>query len=187
MISYQLSKRERTLLLIAGGLLLITILWIWVIEPFFSTWLELNGQIETTELLAEKYQRIINRQDQIYSSYRQFTRVAGFTASPEEESALLLRYVEKSAGNTAAILNIRPLPVAYSDRFEKYRIEVEFEAEFKSLVGFIYLLEQTKEPIRIERIRFYPQRQDAGLLRGKMTVTKMVLAAQNISLLEKTE
>lgn len=171
----RLTNREIILVVVALLFFICSEAWIWLIRPMLEEWTNVNNEIEAKELLLTKYSRIISRKDVLLAKNQHLTSLATNRESAEEETASLLGYVERSAGNSVSIINLRPLSVSHTEYYDKYRIEVEVEAAMNDLVKFLYKLESENKPIRIDKFRLSTGKSSSNLLRARMIVTKATI------------
>lgn len=171
----RLSSRERLILPLAAGCVLILLVDHAVFTPVWDMYISMEDRITEAEgtyvrnLVNFKRKEIVESD---YEKYRSFIRPAG---SDEEENASLLSEVEQLArSNQVVLVDMKPREVKSRQFHKEYAAELDAETEMEGLINFIYQMEQSPQIMKVSSAKLSAREALSNLVRARMTVTKTI-------------
>lgn len=171
-----LSKREKLILYLTLGLILLAFIYGLILEPLEKRWAKINKLILTREIKLKQNLRTISEKESISKEYQEYSRQVKAKGSDEKEIAALLQEVETIAAQTAVRLsNVKPGKIEDKKFYKLYILEVETEADIAPLTEFIYQLERSPQILSVRKLHLGTKSRRSSLLRGKLLITKVLV------------
>ena len=197
-----LNKRER---LIAGmtALMAVTaLLYSFVLEPAAIRWLSLSTEISSRQNVLSKDQRLFLMHEKIASEYASFSKYVelhdrndcqekwsgipparragcGMNSAQGLDTGMAdtMNFIEAaSKKDNCAIVNMKPLGGRSEASYKETLIEVTAEASMDAFSRFMYDIESSSnEMVRIKRFSLTPKPGQAGVLRGILIISKILV------------
>ena len=134
---------------------------------------ELEEVLITSDVGVDTTIKIINRIEERVARDK-YLNVDELNIILKEEIAALLNEVEKIArGASVEITDIKPRPTKEMLFYKKYLLEMDCQATMEKHIEFIYNLQQSKQLIRVERLKLSSQGKNNPLLKANMSITKV--------------
>lgn len=169
------TKRER--LLVAGtiSVALLAVAYNFVIEPVIGQWNSLDRKIRDKEVTLKKHSRILRDKNSIEKMKTEYAKYLGVKKlTPEEESAVVLSRIEKTARDTnVKITNIKPLSYKPFGNYDKSTFRVATESKLSELIKFIYELQSSDQLLKVERMVLRAKEGDATTIKSILNITKI--------------
>ena len=171
-----LSAREKKILLLTGGIVLLTVVYHFFSEPFFKEWRELTGNIQLAEARLQRTHFLLKRKSQIEPEFKKMTGTSLGEGESDEVATEMLQEVERLAQtHLLKILEMRPLPAKRKELFMEQGLEVSVEGTAGQFARFIYALRDTPTSMVIERLELSSKSGPDQRLRGSMLITTIHL------------
>ena len=169
-------KRERNILVIILGVLLVFAIYSLIFQPLMERISFLNKEIESKELKLKKNQRILNREKSATADYKKYERYLKQGISEEQEMASLLSEIEAIANQlNIQVSDMKPRKVKRIDFYNSFAVEIESEGRLQDILKFIYTLQSPPHLLRAEKVRLEKQASTSSLLKGYLLVTKILI------------
>lgn len=170
------SPREKLALVVAGGVVILTILIAGIILPYRTA-------------LARLDQRIASRQEQILEARTLVQRIKGMqaevaaterklsTKSAVPLVATLEGLVAEIAGKEK-LLGLRPQPVSAPAGFRQEKVEMSLEkVRLEQLVQLLHAIDSAKSALQSDSVKMRPRFEDPALLDVTLVVSSFVRAS----------
>jgi len=171
-----LTKRERTILSLCIGVILLSLLYNIIIEPVASRWIQLGNEVKIARLKLKKSSEILKRRLHIINQYEKLSSFIQLErGSDEEEIAILLSEVERLASSAGTrITDIKPGVSKGSGYFRKFIVEIESEGDIDKISKFIYEVQNSTHILKIEKLSINMKGTRDRSLKVNMLVTKLL-------------
>jgi len=171
-----LSKRERLILTLCIGIIALSILYAFVLEPFVNMWSGLNSEIESARLKLKKSTEILKRRREIAERYKNLSGyIKPQSGSDEEEIAQLLSEIEKLANTSnVRITDIKPKAARRSGYYKIYVVEVESEGNISTFTKFIYEIQNSPQLLKVKKLSLNMKGITDNLLKADILITKIL-------------
>ncbi len=171
----KLSKREKIGAFVGAAVLLILFLDSMVIKPVTARIRTLNKEIKASETQLNRYMRNLSREEAVLKEYEKYSKYVKKAGSDEEETAKILGEIETLARESnLALADMKPRMPRMIGFYKEYMVEIEVEGDMSSLVSFLYQLNNSTQLLRAEKVRLYPRKKGAAVIKGAMLVTKIL-------------
>ncbi|MBI2870120.1 MAG: type 4a pilus biogenesis protein PilO [Candidatus Omnitrophica bacterium] len=167
-----LSKRERAILLMTFGVVLVASGDRFILRPalgFFKSHLE---ELESTEAKLARNYALLAGQETVAGEYGRYAEVFGLIRTPEAETQETLKAVEQlGQGAQVKILDMKPLPVREGDFSNVFSLQLECEGSLEAIARFLLNIGESREGLRVEKMRLAAPRSGDKSLRANMQVS----------------
>ena len=173
----KLNQKEKALLFIVIGLIVIWIVYSLIIEPVYNKWVNLGKKVEISKIELKKGIKILKQRDYVRKEYDKYS--ANFMAkqSDEEEMALILNEIETQARKSyVRIVNMKPRRVARNEFHRTFYIDLDTEATMRNILQFIKNLKDSKLCLSVEQLTLNSRARDPSILVGKMSISRLGLS-----------
>lgn len=171
---FNLSKREKSVLYFAIGILLFSLVYTFILEPMLKKWTRLGGQILVKETKLKKNLRIISQREFIQSEYAKFVNFIETGGTDEEKITKLLGEIEgKANGAFVHITDIKPRQTKDFRDYRRFTVDLEIEASMENLSKFVYDLYSSSQFLRIEKLQLNAKGSQSNILNCHMLITKL--------------
>lgn len=170
------SPREKKLFYLAVISIIGILLYIFIIDPLWAKWQELNNNISNREKQLLRNIKILAQRDIIAQLYNQHAENIKMKGTIEEETAVILREIENIARTSNTyIADIKPQKVQDMEFYKEYFIELEAEGDIRDIAKFIYDLQNSEQILKVRYLRLNPKDDTGDVLKGYMIVTKILI------------
>lgn len=171
----KLPKKEKFGLFIAVVFVSVAALDRLVVDPITTRVQWINHQIEIAEKELERNLRNINQKEVIAEKYQKYVKYVKKVGSDEEEVAKLLGEIEELArGSTVYLVDMKPRTSKEIDFYKEYTVEVEAEGNVRSVVRFLYQLNNSTQLLRTEKLRLTLKEKDSSVIKATILITKIL-------------
>jgi Tfp pilus assembly protein PilO len=147
-----------------------------VFRPLSNRLATLNQEVRAKEVELMKGLRIDEQRDRIlkeYKSYEGYLRIKG---SDEEIISEFLREIERlGRESTVSLLDIKPQSTNKRGVYKEYIIEVRLEAPMKSIIDFLYRLNNSVLLLKVEKLVLSLKEESSDILKVNMSISGAVL------------
>ncbi|MBF0122844.1 MAG: type 4a pilus biogenesis protein PilO [Candidatus Omnitrophica bacterium] len=174
-----LSANEKKILGIAALFLLIALFDRLLIAPSMGQLKHLDDAIAKEESLISQNLRFLSYRDRIVAEASAFNEFyAKDTRAEEEVIADFLKKIEGLASQAQVELSkVSPSGQEAQKEFVKYFITLDCTGKFDAITNFIYLVNNSKELLRIEKMNIAGNQRDAEKVQSSLTISKMIIGA----------
>lgn len=169
----RLAPRERLMVLGAGGVTLLLILWLGVIDPIFDSLARLDRDVargrddaSTIGELVARYRALRGEVDKLEKS-----------ATSDQGGASLFAQLESIAVPIAGrerIIAMNPSTRAVGNELQEELVEVRIEGiTMRALVSLLYAVESRDPPIAVERLAVKRQYKDQSRVDATVVVSRL--------------
>jgi len=149
-----LSKREKLILFAVLGLLIFSIIFNFVIEPFLVKNENLNQEINAAKRKLRKYVYLLSQKDYIQSKYSKFSQNL---KRPEEGRDIFVNALTAIEGianvSNIRIIDIRPQNQKSQEADKEILIELKTEGRTEGYLQFLYNIENSLSLLRIKKFQ----------------------------------
>lgn len=172
----RLSKKERTGLTFALGILLIAGLDRLIIGPIKGRFSKVNQQIKISEKQLGHDLRNVHLKEQIEKEFEKYVEYVERSGSDEEELAKILKEIQSLTDSANVYLaTTKPQPPKSVDFYKEYSVEIETEGEIEQITKFLHSINVSPQLLRVERLRISNKEEEAKTLKTSMLITKVLV------------
>jgi Tfp pilus assembly protein PilO len=172
-----LIPRGRTAWTLLGGGLLTGGVMIGVLAgPVRSALALVDESVARQEERLARNLSMVASKEEVARAYASVGRAIAKQGSTSECRNTMLAEIEKEASDAGVVLSAtKPREPRCEKDFEEHEVGIEIEGSMKALVRFLYGIESSPQLLRVERLVLDAKTDgEAGVLRGNLTVTKVV-------------
>lgn len=160
-----LNKRERTLLAVTVGVVVIGGNWL-LFTPLTNRWRKVNSEIKKQRELLDGMRATLKRQPEWQEQYDKLQAKMGSSAEHFATTTDVVKKIEEVA-TTAGVLmsNRRPMAIVEKDVYRELPVQCSFEATIDSLVKFLQGMQTGSGFIIIDQLRIQPRPDSSGILK----------------------
>lgn len=148
-----LSHRERTAAALTAAILLMTGIYVFVLEPVVNQWLTVHQRAEAAETELRDLQSLVKHRDDIE---RDFTNLRDAVAIGPTEHALkvaLLSEIDTLARNLGlAVASIKPTTVSEEGAFVRLAVELQVRCEAHTLLRLMQKMQESAHLLNTEAL-----------------------------------
>lgn len=164
-----ISKREKSILIITAAVIVSALFFNFVIEPFFKTWKRVNNQILVKKTALKKDLRLLENRDVIISEYNTYTEST-------KNISKILGYIEKKADSLGIKTeNIKPRSVVQKEFYKEYVIELEIEGALSAINKFASELLKSPTFITLKKFNLMPAKGTSSYFQGTLILSKLII------------
>lgn len=168
------SMRERTLFIFTICIILGIGVYIFIAEPIYKKWIQLNAEFESTSTRLFKNLKLLTEKESLEKEYDKYKEHIQRAEGDEEEMASILKDIETTAVSSGVkIISIKPKGVKQFKNYKKFGIELTSEAKISQFLKFIYDLEASKKLLKVERLVLSLKGSQSDLLKGTFIIRKI--------------
>jgi Tfp pilus assembly protein PilO len=172
----KLSQKEKIGLSLAVVFVLIAFLDRLVVKPIKDRVEEVSRRIHATEEELKMDLRNLKEKKAISEEYEKYTQYVTKAGSDEEEVAKILAEIEEHARKSRIdLVDITPQAPKEADFYREYVAEIEVEGDMKSIVKFLYQLNNSALLLRTQKLRISPKEKDSSVVIAVILVTKILI------------
>lgn len=172
----KMSLRTKAWLAVAAVFVFLAFVDRLILDPTTVRLHQLDQEIKTDEGQLAQYLRYMNQRDPVTAEYKKYSAYVRKSGSDEEEQTKISGEIEALARKTnVSIANMKSLAPRTVDFYKRYEVELEAEGEMESLTNFLYQISNSPQLLRTEKVRFNLKEKDSTVVKGYLTVTKVVM------------
>jgi len=169
MLDINLSKRERYIFIITGGIITAALLYNFILEPAFKKWQVLNREIEIKKARFDRGLVLLERKDSIIKEYNSY-------AKSSKDISKILNYIENLAGLLGVKTgNIKPYPLTQAGIYGEYKIELQIEGQLPELVKFLSELIKLPCFVTVQKFDLRAVSENSNIFKGTIILSKIII------------
>ena len=168
-----ISRREKKVVGITGGILCVILLYAFGIQPFLRQWRQAASEMVLLEVKLKRAALLAKKKSSIEEEFKTYGALLHPQESGQMKTQALAEIEKTSREQSLKVLEMRPLPTRRQGPFQEYLIEVSLEGTMDQLVQFIYQLQGTIALLRVERLQISAKGPQGSLLKAVMTVSRL--------------
>ncbi len=174
-----LSAHEKKILGIAAIFLLIALFDRLLVAPSMGRLKELDDAIAKQESVIGQNLRFLSYHDRIVKEAAAFKDFYAKDVRAEEEViADFLKQVEGLASQAQVELSkVSPSGQEGQKEYIKYFVTLDCTGKFEAITNFIYLVNNSKELLRVEKMNIAGNQRDTEKVQSSLTISKMIIGA----------
>jgi hypothetical protein len=169
---------RKTLLQAAGGLVLLGAVIAVVLGPVRGQFRVIEEESIAQEKKMDRNLRVLSpgAKDAVVRDFRQYGDALRKKGSTAEENAAMLAEVELLAKQLKIELAAtKPREPRIDPDYERYAVDLEFEADMAQVVGFLYAIETSPRMLRVDRLLLDAKGvRQPGALKNTVVVSRAV-------------
>lgn len=167
-------SRLQRLLAFAGLLLWVVVLLDRVVlKPWGEHATRVHKDIARLEEALRRDQRLLDRKAYIFGEMAAYQAELSGSSAQATDMASLIREIETLGRDSGLVLKaVKPLERLGE---EPPTVDVEYQGTLQQWVHFVYLLQQSKSLLHIERATAGRQSEGSGMLQGSLRLTSRVV------------
>ncbi|MFC1658536.1 hypothetical protein ACFL1D_04025 [Candidatus Omnitrophota bacterium] len=171
-----LSKRERTILYIAVGVVSLIILDRLIIDPVLSKMRALDDQTRQEMALIKSDLHILAQKERVAQESQKYEAYSIPDLTTEEITTMLLKEIGNLASKTSVyLIDIKPTGIKEGEVYRQYLINLSCEAQMEQIVSFMYGIEDSSSLMKIEKYNISPKTEDSSIARCSMVISKTAI------------
>jgi len=162
------SKREKIIFYLAAGVIILSIIFNFLLEPVFTKNEKLNKEINFTKSRLIKYSRLLSQKEKIQSR-------SGISSSKPNQDRLMnvLSELENLAkGANVRIIDIRPQASRGANVYKEILVDLRTEGTMENYLKFIYEIENSFLLLKINRFQLTAL-PGSALLEGTFSLSQL--------------
>ncbi len=170
-----LSKREKAIVWVTIGAVVISIAFNFIIEPVLSKNADLNKEIELTRIKLAKYLELLRQKDSIQEKYSKFSETLQRSNAVKNASVNVLAEIENLANEAKIqIIDIRPETAKAKELYKESLIELRTEGNIESYFQFLFSIENSPLLLTIKNFQLNA-RPNSQALEGIFSISQLSL------------
>ncbi|HOX09690.1 MAG TPA: hypothetical protein PLV09_02715 [Candidatus Omnitrophota bacterium] len=172
----RMSPREKAGMAIAAVVVLVVFVDRLIVNPMAVRMHRLNTEIKAGENALRLDTGLAGQKGAVSAEYGKYSAYVRKSGSDEEEQTKMFSEIEELERKSGVSpLNMKAIAPRAVDFYRKYEVELEVEGEMEQIVNFLYLLNNSPQLLRAEKVTLNPRDRDSAAVRAKMNVTKVVM------------
>ncbi len=168
-----LTKRERIILYLTGGVFVFAVSFNFCIAPILNRNDILNKEISLGRAKLKKYLWLLSQKDYIQSKYSKFSSTLQVSGEQPDSLVSILAELESIAQKAnIRIIDIRPQASRGSGLYQELIIDLRAEGAMEGYLSFIYNLENSLSLLRIKRFQL-TVKPNAAVLEGSFSISRI--------------
>lgn len=184
----KLSIREKRLLFICSIVVPLVFIYHFALNPAVKRWSALKKEVLREKIALEKNLRTIAGGRPASLEYKKYAGYAKIKGSDEEEKALMMRQIEKLASDAGVYIK-QMSPYLQKEKlrlYKKYSVELECETALQKLTKFIYLLQTSERPLKVEKLHLSSAKSsseaaEVSLIKGDILIIRVLLLPKSLA------
>jgi hypothetical protein len=167
------NKREKTLSIIIGVLLLLLFLKTFIFNPVINKLIRVRDDICRLELAVRKYLAVEQEKDIILAGQKRIDKYLSLKGSDEEKMAAILTKIEQEARKAGlSILDMNPGNVSGAGLkgVAIYSVQLRAESDLEKVFDFIYNLENADILFKIEKLSLAVKDESGKILKIEASI-----------------
>lgn len=170
-----LSGREKLILFATVGIIIFSVLFNFVIEPFFAKNDSLNKEINITRRKFRKYVQLLSQKDYIQNKYNRFSQNLKRPEAGGDIFVSALTNIEDIAkASGIRIIDIRPQTQKGQAAFKEIIVELKTEGNMEGYLKFLYNIDNSLSLLRIKKFQL-SSKANSPALEGNLSISQISL------------
>jgi len=174
----RLNSKEKTLVGVIGALLVLSVLKIFVVGPFFDKMSIYSSEIQQAKATIRKYMALEHNRVEILKAQKQIAGYSSLKGTDEDKSAMVMSKIEAEARRSKLqILDMNSAGITkVKGGVTLYRINLNAEGQLKNFLDFISGIEGANILLQVEKIGLAVKDENIGLLKMDMVILGVAFA-----------
>ena len=170
------SKREKLILYSTIGIIVLSVAFNILIEPFLSKYEKLNKEININRVKLKHYIRLLSQKEYLEQRYNKLSVSSGENSVlTQNENTGTLSGIEELAKNAGVkIVDMRPQNSRNVSGNKENFVELNAEGGMENYLKFLYNIENSLSLMRVETFRLN-LKPNATLLEGNFLISQIQL------------
>lgn len=178
----QLSRRERLVLSVTGGLAALLAMDRLVVSRAGSYLSEMDGKVELRKKEILKNERSVTLKPSLDSRYNEVVAGLRMAGTEEQNTAQILQEIEQLGSESGmAVSNLKPRASRNVESYQVLSVDLEGECTMGRFLTFLHKLQSGGHPFRVEGFKLRVHDKDPSLVRVTMSLTRLVLPEKPVS------
>ena len=177
MAGRRFSSRERTLALVAGVVIGVSLLVVKVMAPLWEQLTRLRARESVSQEKLERWRSLVDRRAHIEQAYARYAKLRQVDI-PERVQATVLSELEELARASNVQMALKPRPIQSDERAHHIGVELQLDGTQAAVLGFLDRLFAWPRLIIFERIRLSTAATAERPLRANVIMSVSVLRAE---------
>ena len=170
------SKREKAVFFAALIFVSFSFLDRLILAPIFKKMELYSAEIKATEYDVMKNSKILQQRNRIEAEELKYTEYAATAQTDEEETATLLREIERLATRSSIYLNdLKPSGIEEEGLVKKFRVNVSCEGDMEKIILFMHYIEDSHVIMQITAFDMGPKSTQSKINRCELLISKIVI------------
>ncbi len=173
----RLPKKQRTMIYVAGGVFLLSLLNLLIVLPVYSKIRSLNNAIKKKEAAIVRDLNVLEQKDEILSESKKYATFLEEATTDEEETTHLLKEIENIASKGSLyIVEMKPSGIREEEnKIKKFIVNLTCEGQMEQVIGFMHNIENSQVLLNIEKFQLNPKSKESSIAQCAMTISKVVM------------
>ena len=171
-----LSRREKAILILAVSIIALSAFSHLILSPYLKKLEVLDKEIFQQENKLNKAKRLIPRKSAVQKDFQGIVASLAVSEgmSVEQQTARILIELENLSNQAGVHLtDIKPRPIKSSGYYNEFVVEIRLEADIKEITKFIYVIQQSQELLKIEKLQLNIKSDESSSLEGFLEIHKI--------------
>lgn len=135
-----------------------------------------SHEIKATEYDMIKNSKILQQRSRIESEEKKYAKYAVIAQTDEEETATLLKEIERLATRSSVYLNdLKPSGIQEEGLVKKFRVNVSCEGEMEKIILFMHYIEDSHVIMQVTAFDMGPKSTQSKINRCDLLISKIVM------------
>jgi Tfp pilus assembly protein PilO len=171
-----LSKREKSIAAVVAGIVLLYIGYAFAVSPYIQKRDALSNAIEKAAAREKRDDDLLSNQPRVKSEWTKLTSTTLKTDAAQATSRVNDALQDWARSSRFTIQALKPeRPVQQKD-FQHIRFQVSGEGNSEQVARFLYTLETTDLPLKIDDLRINTRKEGVNYLAVELKVTTLVFS-----------
>lgn len=172
----KLKPRERLMAFVTGGVAILCLFYRVAVVPAMD---RLQGAREAVAISIKQLaadRRSIAQRESVLKTYERYAHLMQAVGTDEEETSKLLSAVADLAkAANVTVVNLKPRPTETSGLAKRYQVELETESTLEDLTRFMYAVEQSQQPLTVDRLSAKQEEKPDSPLKCTLRVSRLAI------------
>ncbi len=170
------SKREKAVFFAALIFVSFSFLDRVILSPILKKMDLYSQEIKATEYDMMKNSKILQQRARIEAEEKKYAEYAAIAQTNEEETATLLREIERLATRSSVYLNdLKPSGIQEEGLVKKFRVNVSCEGDMGKIILFMHYIEDSHVIMQVSAFDMGPKSTQSKINRCELLISKIVI------------
>ncbi len=170
------SKREKAVFVAAIVFVSLSFLDRVILSPILKKMELYSQEIKATEYDMMKNSKILQQRARIEAEEKKYAEYSTIARTDEEETAALLREIERLASRSSVYLNdLKPSGIQGEGLVKKFRVNVSCEGDMEKIILFMHSIEDSHMIMQITAFDMGPKSARSKINRCDLLISKIVI------------
>ncbi|MCK4993796.1 MAG: hypothetical protein KAS13_01950 [Candidatus Omnitrophica bacterium] len=147
-----------------------------ILSPILKKMKVYSQEIKAAEYDMLKNSKILQQRARIEEEEKRYAKYSILAKTDEEETATLLREIERLATRSAIYLNdLKPSGIQEEGLVKKFKVNVSCEGDMEKIILFMHLIEDSHIIMQIAAFDMGPKSTQSKINRCDLLISKIVI------------